>query len=472
MAFWAKIKKLLHGRKPLNVHGAFRYRWVEDSFMAEKPSLNQRPLPRSREFLGQAITRKHIVALRLILAFLLMIYVGKVFYLQTVRGAEFFNTAENNRIRIQAIPAERGIIYDSVGRPLLGNSNTFSLSLFPGDIPRDPGERDRTLSAIAEASDIPKQKIVDVLDEYKRYSYEALTIKEGLDYETALKLSIASSALSGIHVETAASRSYLDVWGNTTTSTPSSLSHILGYIGKLSPQDLDEKYELGYRPTDIIGKTGIEATHEDFLRGSFGKKKVEVDASGSERLVLAVEEPSPGRHVFLSINNELQQVLEDALAASLEEVGSTKGSAIAIDPRDGTIRAMVSLPSFNNNQFIGGISAAEYQALSENPNEPLFNRAISGTYPSGSTLKPLVAAAALQERIITEHTSFLSSGGLQVSQWFFPDWKAGGHGLTAVVKALAESVNTFFFIIGGGYEDIDGMGVETTTKYLRQFGLG
>jgi penicillin-binding protein 2 len=143
-----------------------------------------------------------------------------------------------------------------------------------------------------------------------------------------------------------------------------------------------------------------------------------------------------------------------------------------MNPQNGAILAMVSQPSFDNNSFSLGIKQADYDTLKNDPDTPLLNRAISGEYPSGSTIKPIIAAAALEEKIITPSTGFLSTGGLRVGQWFFPDWKAGGHGWTNVTKAIAESVNTFFYYIGGGYEDFVGLGVERIGQYLRAFGLG
>ncbi|KKR34761.1 MAG: hypothetical protein UT67_C0007G0010 [Candidatus Magasanikbacteria bacterium GW2011_GWA2_40_10] len=148
-----------------------------------------------------------------------------------------------------------------------------------------------------------------------------------------------------------------------------------------------------------------------------------------------------------------------------------RAAAIAMDPRDGSILAMVSLPAFNNNEFSGGITQKNYDKYTKNPDNPLFNRAIGGTYPSGSVVKLVVAAAALQEKIITPGTAFLSTGGLQVGDRFFRDWKSGGHGTTNVSKALAWSVNTFFYYVGGGYKNFTGLGVDKIIKYMQFFGI-
>jgi len=470
----SRIKKLikkLKRKKPLVAKGAFKYNWIEESLSVTESIKNQRPLPKSKEFLGTSLTSGHLRFLRVAVIILVGIVSIKTFYLQGMEGTRYFAMAEQNRIRIRPIPSKRGIIYDKHNTPLVANSTSFSLVLIPNDLPRNSEDRDRIIQAASDLANIEKNKIYKLLDEYKKYSYEAISIQEGIPYETALAFKVASSELPGIRVDSGTQRQYYNLHGEVTTSTPHSLSHILGYVGKLSPDELEAKYELGYYPTDIIGKTGIESSYEDFIRGHYGKKKIEVDASGRERLVLAEDPPVPGRHIVLGIDKQLQKHLEETMQKMFETNKNSRGSAIALDPETGLIRALVSLPAYDNNDFIGGISVEKYANLSQDPDMPLFNRSISGTYPSGSTIKPMVAAAALEEGIITKTTTFLSAGGLQISLWFFPDWKAGGHGLTNVVKALAESVNTFFFIIGGGYKDIDGMGVGTITKYLRDFGF-
>jgi penicillin-binding protein 2 len=279
-----------------------------------------------------------------------------------------------------------------------------------------------------------------------------------LDYETALSIEIAAADLPGISVERGSKRQYLapTINGLPAPTTTQSLSHVLGYEGKLTKQELDRLYADGYLPSDTLGKSGIESTYESYLRGSYGKKRIEVNAYGREQRELALTPPIPGYHLTLSIDAAIEQKLEEALRHSLEANHRTKGSAIALDPKNGEILALVSLPTYDNNDFSGGITKTKYDQYATNPSHPLFNRAISGTYPSGSTIKPVMAAAALEEGIITPKTSFLSTGGLRVGVWFFPDWLSGGHGATNVFKALANSVNTFFYYVGGGYRQFSG----------------
>jgi penicillin-binding protein 2 len=156
----------------------------------------------------------------------------------------------------------------------------------------------------------------------------------------------------------------------------------------------------------------------------------------------------------------------------MNERGLNKGSAVVLNPSNGEVLALLSLPAFDNNLFARGISQADYARLIVGDERPLFNRAIGGEFPPGSTFKMTLAVAALQEKIISENTDFLSSGGLRINQWFFPDWKAGGHGQTDVKKAIAQSVNTFFYYIGGGYDDFVGLGADKIVKYGERFGFG
>jgi penicillin-binding protein 2 len=160
------------------------------------------------------------------------------------------------------------------------------------------------------------------------------------------------------------------------------------------------------------------------------------------------------------------------MTENLKKLNRQKGAAIVMNPNTGEIMALVSLPAFDGNSFARGITTEEYKLLTESPDQPLFNRVVSGEYPSGSTIKPIIAGAALQEKVISSNTAFLSTGGLRVGQWSFPDWKTGGHGMTSVRKAIAESVNTFFYYIGGGYGDFVGLGIDRMVQYLKSFHLG
>lgn len=452
-----------------------RYSWVEESVQFESSHGKQRALPHSERFVNTSLTKRkaRVFLFGFIAIFLLL--GGRIFSLQVVKGASYRSMAEGNRQRVIPIVAERGLVYDRNGIPLTKNIPNFSLALIPQDLPKQPEQRAQMVKRLSEVTQQSEQEIEAILKEYGSYSYESVILKEDIDYETALMLQIESSELPGIHIQRGSKRLYLN--GTNTnmsfyaTSSPSSFSHILGYEGKLTADELKEFGEKGYLPSDKIGKLGVEKTYESSLRGAYGKKRIEVNAYGKEQSVLAEEPPTPGKHLILSVDAKMQNALERIIRDNLARYKKEKASGIVLNPQNGEVLALVSWPSFDNNDFSGGIDQEKYKAYISDPLRPLFHRAIAGVYPSGSVVKPALASAALQEGIITPKTTVLSNGGIRVGKWFFPDWKAGGHGITDVRKSIAESVNTFYYTVIGGYNNFVGLGVDKAVRYLRLFGF-
>ncbi len=453
-----------------DLDGKYSHNWVEESFNFESQAGKQTPLSHTKTYLGTSIPKKNILIMAIIVFAGLVMLFGKTFYLQIIKGGYYRGQAEGNRIRLQPILSERGIIYDRYHQELVENVPNFSLALIPQDLPRNAGARQAVIDRVVGLSGVPAEQINDLLKKYSSYSYASLVIKENLDYESALRLYIESSQLPGISIEKGSKRKYIS--STSSADNDLSVSHLLGYLGKLNDQEANDLKETDqYLPFDNIGKTGLEKTYESMLRGKYGQKKVEVNANGQEQSVLAEDPPQPGKNLILTLDLEAQKKMEELLKNTLIKTKKTRAAAIAMDPRDGSILAMVSLPAFNNNDFSGGISKEEYAVYAQNPDHPLFNRAIGGMYPSGSTIKLIIAAAALEEKIITPSTAFLSTGGLQLGDRLFKDWKVGGHGLTNVTKGLAWSVNTFFYYVGGGYKDFVGLGVDRIVKYMSSFGI-
>lgn len=455
-----------------NLTGRYRHGWVEENLPHFNANGRNNNIPRTNNFIGASISPKRMLLFLILSLIGTVVIASRVFYLQVIKGDYYFNLAENNRIRIKPISSERGLVYDRYGKQIVENIPSFSLSIVPYDLPRNNEERANLISKISTISNVGVEEIENLIKKYSDYSYESLIIKENLDYESALRLYVQSSELNGIIIEKGTKRLYGTVNADENINNkPSSLSHIIGYLGKIDINELSDKKSLGYYSSDYLGKAGIEKQYESNLRGIFGRKRVEVNALGREQNILAEEPPIPGKNIYLSIDLEAQNYLENLLLDSMEKNSFARVAGIALNPNNGEILALVSLPSFDNNDFSGGISETKYSAYLNNENNPLFNRAIAGTYPSGSTVKPLITAAALQEKIITKNTSVLSTGGIEVDKWFFRDWKAGGHGYTNATKAIAWSVNTFFYYIGGGYKSFVGLGVDKIISYLKQFGL-
>lgn len=439
--------------------------WVESSFLFERATGKQPAAPQGEGFIGSSFTIKKMVGFFVAIGLLLSVLFARIIFLQFVHGDEYHSLAEKNRGRAVPISAERGTIYDRNGIPLTKNVPNFSLAVVPQDLPRKTAEREAVIKRLSTITGKEAGEIRSLLETYQSYRFESIVITDDIAYDQALQILINASDLPGISIHRGSKRLYV-------SDLPEAFSHILGYVGKISKDELDKKYSDGYLPSDSIGKTGIEKSYESSLRGVYGERRVEVNAMGREQSVLSEEAPAPGEHITLSIDAKMQTALYNILKRGLQTAGKKRGSAIVLDPMSGEVLAIVSIPSFNNNDFSGGIDAETYNTYVNNTDEPLFSRALSGTYPSGSSIKPAIAAAALAEGIITSMTSFLSTGGIQIGQWFFPDWLPGGHGVTDVRKSLAWSVNTFYYYIGGGYKNFVGLGVEKMTSYLARFGFG
>lgn len=457
-------------------HGGFRRgklekyshlrEWIEGSFI---------PSGRVGEVVGRTFDFSHLNFFIFFLIIFGGLLFGRLFWLQIVKGDYYSSKALDNSVRVQRIEANRGIIYDRTGRPLVRNAANFILYLVPSELPRDSEKASEILeragSIIYPADQAKKSvlldeinnKLADLKTNPENYS-QPIFIIDNIDYDKAMLFNLTLAEMPGIVLSIKDRREYL-------INGILSLSHVLGYTGKVNDTDL-ERYGSNYKLIDYIGKAGVEISWEKELKGDSGTKKVEVDALGREKKIISETAAMNGNNLVLSLDYDLQKKSEQILLEKLKVAKmDARATIVILDPNNGEVLTLVSLPSYDNTVFARGITSEEYGKLANAPDKPLFNRAISGEYPSGSTVKMVVAAAALQEKIISENTTIVSTGGLQVAQWFFPDWKAGGHGRTNVRKAIADSVNTFFYYIGGGYENFVGLGVERLGKYMRLFGM-
>lgn len=399
---------------------------------------------------------------RVILLIAVFILSARLIQLQIVRAGSYRVQAEQNRVRLERIAAPRGRILDRNGVALVDNSPNFSLVITPIDLPPPGMEFERILATAARFLALPVDTIREAITKAEKTPREASVLVDQLPNDQAIATTIAVKNLPGFSVIPRASRVYRD---------PEALALVVGYMSKVSDQDLSSS-PGAYSRIDMVGRSGLERQYEDVLRGQPGQRRVERNSSNAYQRVIANEDPVPGTDIVLGIDEALQNTLSNDLSVAVSKLHSTGGAAIAIDPRNGEIRALVSTPSFNPNDFFRGFKPGEYEALSQNENHPFLNRVISAEYPSGSTIKPVFAAGALDAGIITSSTTVISTGGIRIGQWFFPDWKAGGHGATNVTKALAESVNTFFYTIGGGNEAFKGLGIRRLTETARSFGFG
>ncbi len=427
----------------------------EDSYTR----LHDRP-----QFVGASVFPVRLLCSFGIAAALLFALLGRAFWMQGIQGEGYRLRAEDNRLRREVIPAKRGIIRDRNGAVLAENIPTFDVQAIPWLLPKDEKEREDLLAAVARRTNQSLSDLQTTIASSTRPD-DRVTLVHGVSYEQAIALAIDFADAQNVSVVNATKRKY------ATSPDFLSVSHVLGYVGPISREELTSS-DASYRQTDVIGKTGVEASFEDLLRGKDGERQYEVDARNRVTTLVGDVPAVDGKDLTLTLDLRLQRVAEASLRKELAIAHVSRGAVVALDPRDGSILAAVSLPAYDDNQFSGTVSSTYYAALLQNEDRPLVPRAWAGVYPSGSTIKPVIATAALAEGVITPDTTVNSTGGIHIGSSFFPDWKAGGHGITNVRRALAWSVNTFFYYVGGGYESFIGLGVDRLSDWMKRFGFG
>ena len=388
-------------------------------------------------------------------------------YLQIFKGGDYRLLSENNRIRSQVILAPRGFIEDRYGTVLAQNTASFNLVAVPLDLPKEGLEAE--VQKLAALLGMDAEEAKNRLKNIDKRSLQPVLVKQDISQQQSILFETKASEFIGFSVQKVPIREY-----------PSALSfsHLLGYTGIISPDDLKSLDARRYDTNDFVGKSGLEAQYEKYLHGENGENLVEVDASGKLVNVLGEKKASPGDTLVLNIDQGLQQKLFDLMSKDSPNI---KGAAIALNPKNGQVLALVSLPGYDSNLFAHGIKKADYQKLIEDKNLPMFNRALAGVYPPGSTVKPMVAAAALQEGTITENTVITDRGVLVIPNQYNPSmaynfygWKRDGLGAMNVKSAIAESSDIFFYVVAGGHpsSQVKGLGAEKLAEYYHKFNLG
>lgn len=428
---------------------------------------NDAALPDSKRILGGSL-----FILYIFLGISFLVILTRLVFLQLVFGDEFREKSENNHVRTYVTRALRGIIYDRDEKVLIENISRDDASVIPADLPRDPEERDQILSEISIILDVPRYEIDEKILASEFYYYP-IVIKEDIDHETKLRLLFQyPDNKNGIVVVEDFYRVY---------PMGDNMSHIIGYLGRIT----EEEWEIlkgRYDRNGEIGKVGLELAYESVLRGSDGQRKVNVNARGTQEDILATSQTEAGCDLQLTIDAELQKQVQDILQATLINSGTTAGVAIVMDPKNGHILSMVSLPTYDNNLFSNGITGDEvsiYNSWSESEDKPFLNRSLAGVYPPGSIFKLVTASAVLQGNAIEIGDYVNSPGTISVPNQFNPeekfiykDWKAEGHGSINIIEAIAESSDTYFYTVTGGFGDVTGLGMEKYGEYALQFGLG
>jgi len=408
------------------------------------------------------LARKGLVLMWYLILLVILVISGRIFYLDFIRWTYYIEAANGNSIRQIAIKAPRGEILDKNGYVLASNSPSMDAVIIPSDLPSDQGQQADEARTVASILGLDEGNVVALIESQDLESPDPVLLQENITQDQALILSEKASDLPGVIVDETAIRNYDD--GPV-------FSDIIGYDGKITKKEMDQNHDQDYLMTDYIGKTGLEKSYEAQLRGVHGAKQVEIDSKGDVQNNLETISPTPGDDLILSIDSDLQKKLYDSMAAILQKTNTQQAAAVAIDPQTGGVLAMASLPDFDNNLFAKGISNNDYKNLISDPNLPLFNRATSGEYPPGSTIKPAVAAAALSEGVITPTTIINGQGGaINIGGFRFGDWTS--HAPSDVRTAIAQSNDVFFYTVGGGYGGIQGLGMSRMKKYENLFGFG
>jgi penicillin-binding protein 2 len=406
------------------------------------------------------VVRRRLVFLQAFLAILLVILLARSAHLQLVMGEYYQELARGNALRLIRVPAPRGKLFDRQGRLLAGNRPAFSISLVhPGT-----AEVDATIEALAPLVGMTVDEIRQAVRRHGDRLFEPVRLQLDIDPATHSRIEEHRADLPGVIVETGPVRHY--PYGDLA-------SHLLGFVGEIDPWEL-ELLE-GYRLGDILGKTGIEAVFDRELRGRDGGRQVETDARHRPVRVLGQLDPIPGNDVFLTIDAELQKVVEQALANTMAAVRvhpvnpyrAASAGAVVLKVDTGEVLAMVSYPGFDPNQFASRVPADYLEALRANPLSPFLNRVTSGLYSPGSAFKMVTAIAALEAGRVTPDETVVCTGVFRVTAGHVKRcWRPGGHGPVNIRQAIAVSCNSFF------YEMAKRVGVDLIAYHARALGLG
>ena len=396
--------------------------------------------------------RRTLVAFIGILALTGVLFTN-IYHLQVINFDTYQTRSNGNRIKLLPVPPTRGLIYDRYGELLAENLTFFGLYI----VPEKTENLDRTFETLRYVVGLTDEDIENFKKERRRGTrYTSVMLKPNLTEEQIARFAVNQYQFPSLEVRPYFKRNYL--YGDM-------MAHILGYVGKINDKDVeklkkDEKF-ANYAGSHDMGKLGIERYYEDQLHGTTGFEEVEINNRGKVIRKLREQPAVAGKSIHLTIDLAFQRYITDLLA------GQT-GAVVVLDPKDSSVLAMVSTPSYDNNLFVDGISTANYKALLEDPARPLYSRATQGIYPPASTVKPFIAVAAQTENVVNQNTTIFDPG-----YWMLPnttkrfrDWKKTGHGYTDLNKAITESSDTYF------YQVAYNLGIDRLSSWMKRFGFG
>ena len=390
------------------------------------------------------LSKKALKGILLFFIIFIFILFAKTFQFQILDNKKYSALANENKFIFHSIIAARGVIYDSQGEQLVFNESSFDLILDKDKLPEDESERIRVLEEVS--------KIIN--QDYHEFENKDLIV-ENLDHQTLVLLETKIVQFPGFEIKQNSIRYYKE---------SSSFAHLIGYTGKESDQE-------------YVGRDGLEKSYEETLKKTPGKTRIKKDVFGNLLSKEITSLPGSGKSLVLWLDSKLDKKIEETLNKVLENTGAEKAVGVALNPKTGGVLALVSIPSYDNNLFSKGSDQQALKDLLIDTDQPLFNRAVSGLYPTGSVIKPLIASAVLEEEIISPSKKINCEGKIIIPHRYDPevstekqDWRI--HGLTDIRKAIAESCNVYFYTVGGGYENQEGLGPSKIKEYLEFFGWG
>lgn len=372
---------------------------------------------------------------------------GRLYYLSVVQGEQYKLRAEKNRVAIRLITPERGEIFDRKHRKLATNRPDFRVFL----IPEQAEEIKGTLDKLGHMVKLDTRRLARLERQIRRQrKFVPITVAQGLDWQTFARVNVSVPDLPGVVTDAGLSRHY---------PTGHEIAHLIGYLA--SPGEADVASNPLYQlPGFKVGRQGLERRYEDRLRGAAGTRRVEVNAVGREiRELPPRQEAQAGDSLQLTLDIDLQRFV-------MEQLGEEAAGAVVLNAKTGEVLSLASSPTFDPNEFTTGISQENWNALLKDPRKPLINKAVSGQYPPGSTIKPIIALAALEQGIVTEETTHFCNGRHRFGNRTFRCWKSGGHGKQDLKGAISNSCDVYFYKIA---EELD---IEHMAEMLRRFGLG
>ncbi|MEM7294406.1 MAG: penicillin-binding protein 2, partial [Pseudomonadota bacterium] len=380
---------------------------------------------------------------------LVILMIVRLAYLQLSSFEHYSTLSKNNRVRLQAVSPPRGLIFDRNGVVLAENRPSYRLEITPEEV-TDLDETLKRIGGVVEVRDDEETRFRKVLQRAR--PFESIPLLFNLDEEQVARVAVVSHELPGVKIRARLSRHY---------PRGQEAVHTIGYVGRIDERELSVVDPTNYAATNHIGKVGVEKFYETRLHGRIGYQRVEVNVAGRVLRVLEEQAPVAGHNLYLTLDIELQKVAEAAM------VGHS-GSLVAMDPNNGEILAMVSLPAFDPNLFVNGISHNDYASLRDDPEQPLFNRSLTGQYPPGSTIKPMVGLAGLKTGVQGHRTRHFCPGwySLPNDDRLYRDWKKTGHGLVNLAGAITQSCDVLF------YDLALRLGIDRTSPVLGQFGFG